>query len=220
MNNNDVSDFESFLEKNPHLKDYKVIFPEPGVAVLSKEEIDQTDLPTFNEVEKVPEDVKEDQKRVVKGPDVIEGPSSKIKVKKSGIHGYGVFAVEDILEDELIEECRLLRLGWRTKYHGDPVIKDYVWTNMSCNCKDCKIHGPSQYIALGNGSLYNHSDNQNTKVLMDYKNEVMIITAKTMIPKGSEIFVNYGKNYWKIREKKEPTNEETKEKISEPGTKE
>jgi uncharacterized membrane protein YfhO len=88
-------------------------------------------------------------------------------------------------------------------------------------CKDCQIHGPHQYMALGYGSIYNHSDNQNTIVNLDYKNEIMTVKAKTLIPKDSEIFVNYGKNYWKIRQKKETENEikEVKQQ-SESGTKE
>ena len=216
LDNEVANDFTKFLELNPHLKDYKVIFPEPGVAVLSKDELDSNSLPKIDSLERVPDtELKEETPPVVNKPDVILGPSSKIQVRKSSIHGYGVFATEDIQEGEHIEECRLLRLGWRTKYTGDPVIKDYVWTNMSCKCKDCQVHGPHQYLALGNGSIYNHHDNHNTEVVLNYRNEVMHIKAKRFIPKDSEIFVNYGKNYWKVRQKKETTNE-TKEETKTP----
>lgn len=203
LDNEKMSDFEKFLEANPKLKDYKVEVTEPGVAVLSKPE-QKTEIPSAPPI-----------------LDSIEGPSNKIQIKKSPVHNYGIFANEDIQEGELIEEVRLLRLGWRAKYNGDPVIKDYVWTNNNCMCKDCQIHGPHQYIALGYGSIYNHSDNQNTIVNLDFKNEIMTIKAKTIIPKDSEIFVNYGKNYWKIRQKKETENEIKEDKQqSESGTKE
>jgi hypothetical protein len=219
LDNVEVNDFEKFLEANPHLKEYKVVFPEPGVAVLSKEELDS--IPKIDSLERVSDiEPKEEIPTAMGKPDVIFGPSSKIQVRKSSVHGYGVFAIEDIAEGEHIEECRLLRLGWRTKYTGDPVIKDYVWTNQSCKCKECAMHGPHQYLALGNGSIYNHADEHNTDVIMNYKNEVMYIKAKKFIPKDSEIFVNYGKNYWKVRQKKEVTNETKEEKISESGTKE
>lgn len=206
LQNEKISDFEKFLEANPSLKDYKVHITEPGVAVLSKENILEN-----KPVESVSPTIL----------DVIQGPSNKIKIKKSPVHNYGIFAIEDIEEGELIEEIRLLRLGWRAKYNGDPVIKDYVWTNNNCKCKECLVHGPNQYLALGYGSIYNHSDDQNTVINMDYKNEIMTIKAKQLIPKDTEIFVNYGKNYWKVRQKKELANETKEEtKNSESGTKE
>lgn len=222
LDNEAVNDFEKFLEANPHLKEYKVVFPEPGVAVLSKEGLDENSIPMIESLERVSGDeLKEEAPPTTNKPDVILGASSKIQVRKSELHGYGVFAIEDIQEGEHIEECRLLRLGWRTKYTGDPVIKDYVWTNMSCKCKECQIHGPHQYLALGNGSIYNHADDHNTEVILNYRNEVMYIKAKRFIPKDSEIFVNYGKNYWKVRQKKEVTNETKEEtKNSESSTKE
>lgn len=210
LDNVEASDFEKFLEVNPHLKDYKVEIPEPGVAVLSKE--------NFPSVQEQPAETPQ----LLTPPifDVIRGPSIKIQIQKSSIHNYGVFALEDINEGEEIEQCRLLRLAWRAKYHGDPAIKDYVWTNMHCKCKECQMHGPQQYIALGFGSIYNHSDDQNTTVNLDYKNELMTVKAKRFIPKGSEIFVNYGNNYWKIRQKKESSDETKETKISESETKE
>jgi len=207
LNIDDVSDFGKFLENNPQLKDYRVEITEPGVAILTKE--DSKVIVPSSEV------VPQNQPRVL---DVIKGPSPKIQIRKSQVHNYGIFASEDIHEGEEIEECRILRLGWRAKYHGDPVIKDYVWTNMNCKCKECMMHGPHQYIALGYGSLYNHSDEQNTILNLNYKDELMTITAKTFIPKDSEIFVNYGKNYWKIRQKKEFSNEKSESQESEQET--
>ena len=35
-------------------------------------------------------------------------PPKKVYVKKSPVHGWGVFASEKIFKDELIEECTIL----------------------------------------------------------------------------------------------------------------
>jgi hypothetical protein len=37
--------------------------------------------------------------------------NSKLEVRKSLIHGYGVFAKEDIKEGELLEECHYYEVG-------------------------------------------------------------------------------------------------------------
>jgi SET domain-containing protein len=125
--------------------------------------------------------------------------SDKICLKKSEIHGLGVFAKQDIKEQEKIEVCKLLRLGWRMAYQHDPVVKDYCWGNMSCACEQCKIHGPTTYLALGYGSIYNHSDNPNSNISFDYKNQVFVVVASRDISNGEEIFVTYGDSYWKYR---------------------
>jgi SET domain-containing protein len=136
----------------------------------------------------------------VSGPDIIVGPSLKIEVRKSSIHGYGVFAKEDITEGELIEQVKLLRLAWRANYTNDPVLRDYIWGDKSCKCKDCEMHGFPQYIALGFGSLYNHSVTPNTTQQLDFATEIMTIKAGRRIEKDEELFVNYGHKYWLVRD--------------------
>jgi SET domain-containing protein len=125
--------------------------------------------------------------------------SPKVQVKRSDIHGYGVFAVEQIEKDTTIEISRLLRLGWRMMYQNDPVIRDYCWGNLGCACEQCKIHGPHSFIALGYGSLYNHADTPNTEIKFDFEKGVMTITAVREIKMGEEVLVSYGENYWKHR---------------------
>ncbi|WP_423146360.1 hypothetical protein [Rubrolithibacter danxiaensis] len=79
----------------------------------------------------------------------VQGPSIKIELKESSVHGYGVFAKETIEVGELIEEARLLALKFRSKYTHDPVLRDYIWADKSCSCDKCRQHGLRQYIALG-----------------------------------------------------------------------
>jgi SET domain-containing protein len=129
--------------------------------------------------------------------------NSKIMIHNSNVHGYGVFAREEIKEGETIEVCRLLRLAWRMAYQSDPVIRDYVWGTVNCPCEQCKLHGPNAFIALGFGSIYNHKDEPNTTIKLDYEKGSMTVVAKTNIGRNEEIFVTYGQKYWMTRSNKE-----------------
>lgn len=129
----------------------------------------------------------------------ILGPSSKIMLGQSSIHGFGVFAKEEIKKGELIEEARLLRFKWRSFYITEPTTLDYIWVNNKCQCDICKEHGYRVYLALGNGSLYNHANIPNTTQKLNFKEETISITAKEDIPANQEIFVSYGENYWLYR---------------------
>ncbi|MGF7078508.1 SET domain-containing protein-lysine N-methyltransferase [Mucilaginibacter sp. UYCu711] len=133
-------------------------------------------------------------------PDVIKGHSPKIEVRRSPVHGYGVFAKEVIDEGEFIEECKLLKMGWRGLYPSDPTIKDYAWGNRGCTCIECRRHGVFQYLALGLGSIYNHADAPNTKQNLNFKTEVFTIKARRRIEKDEEIFVTYGDKYFLVRD--------------------
>lgn len=142
----------------------------------------------------------------------------KIKLDYSEIHNRGVFATEDIESEEIIERCPLVHLGFRGKYHGDPKIWEYVYTNR-CDCKECEIHGSNLYMVLGYGMLYNHSDAPNTVWNFDYKNLIGDVVSQMPIKKGEEITVSYGPNYFNNREKnneiiKKPVETPCLEKIS------
>jgi SET domain-containing protein len=137
---------------------------------------------------------------VAETPDLIRGHSPKVEVRRSPIHGYGIFAKEVIEEGELIEESKLLKLGLRANYLHDPTLKNYVWADKTCECEECKIHGAHQYLALGLGSLYNHSGEPNTRQNNNYRSEIMSIHARGRIEKDEEIFISYGKKYWLIRD--------------------
>ncbi len=126
--------------------------------------------------------------------------SPKLEISNSPVHGIGVFAKEQINQNEIIEVSRLLKLGWRLHYQHDNILRDYCWTP-NCSCQECTIHGPSMYLGLGFASIYNHSDQPNTKTNFDYKNNTLIISANKDINAGEELFVSYGNNYWKSRSK-------------------
>lgn len=184
MNASLQDELKALYKKYPELQDCSVIFTGEGKVILQNKDsnsgerlCEQRDLPSM-----------------------LKGPSSKIGIRESGVHGHGVFALEDIDEGELIEEAKLLRLSLRRKYIHDKIILDYAWANKKCGCNECKQHGTVNYMALGFGSVYNHADVPNTVQQFDYKKEVFTIIAAKQIKNGEEIFVSYGEKYWLVRE--------------------
>lgn len=139
-----------------------------------------------------------------------------IQIKNSEVHGRGVFASKIIKKDDLIEVAPLIRLEWKLKYQYDRIIRDYCWMNSKCDCQDCKMHGPALYLAMGYGSMYNHHDEPNTKIKLDYNNLQLIIMANRDIQQDEEIFVSYGERYFKTSRRRIATQqEETKKETNE-----
>jgi hypothetical protein len=186
MNTNLLHDIQALYDKYPELLHQSVEFADGGNAIIKH----------------LPRETNEKKSCIAptERPSFIKGPSTKIRVARSGIHGYGVFAEEGIAEGELIEEAKLLRLALRRKYIHDKVLVDYLWANKSCTCDECQQHGFVNFLALGFGSLYNHSDHPNTIKHLDFAAELITITAGRQIHPGEEIFVTYGEKYWLIRE--------------------
>lgn len=108
---------------------------------------------------------------------------NKIHVKKSSMHGYGVFAGKALKKGEIIEECYfILSKG------GDDVIQDFYF--------DAK--GRSA-LFLGFGSIYNHAEKPNADYNIKVKKRLAVIKAKRDIKKGEEIFVSYGDKWFSSR---------------------
>lgn len=105
-------------------------------------------------------------------------------VRESQLGGRGVFTLEDIPEDSLIEICPVIVLSeYDLKLVHQTDLHDYyfLWGEDQSQCA----------IALGYGSLYNHSYHPNARYLLDYdKHTIDIYTIKD-IEAGEEIMVNY-----------------------------
>ncbi len=103
-------------------------------------------------------------------------------------YGRGVFAGKNFAKGELIEVCPVLllseheiHLAWAS--HGSILERyyfDYDWKYSA--------------IALGYGSLYNHSNNANADYSSNTNEEEVVIFARKKIKKGGQIFINYGYN--------------------------
>jgi uncharacterized protein len=116
--------------------------------------------------------------------------ATKVEVKESPGRGLGVFATEYIIEGEVIEECHMITLPIP---NGEPsaLLMDYRFNWPQEGEKK------EQVVVLGNGSIYNHNDNNNA-VWRDHPRWRLFqfVAIKRILP-GEEIFIYYGNNnYW------------------------
>lgn len=115
--------------------------------------------------------------------------NSKIEIRKSPIHGWGVFAKEDIKSNEILEEIPFLILPIN-KGDISSLFIDYRFNFPSGNWK-------YQVLPMGFACYYNHSNNPNAGWYTDEENEIFIFTSNRFIYKDEEIFTYYGDvNYW------------------------
>ncbi len=109
----------------------------------------------------------------------IEGPA--LRVDQSEIHGTGVFAGRRFEAEALMERCPVLVVPpSQAKRVVGTMLGDYVY----------EWEGGS-VVALGFGSLYNHSRSPNARYEMDYDLEEIHVVALRVIEEGEEILVNY-----------------------------
>jgi len=114
----------------------------------------------------------------------------KIFIDKSPVHGWGVFAKEDIMEGEVFEECPVLTL---------PIEKGEVTSLLI----DYRFNWPQggeweeQVFPLGYGGLYNHSEKANAYWVSNTDDKTFKFIANRDIQPNEEIFVWYGDiSYW------------------------
>lgn len=106
-----------------------------------------------------------------------------LEVKKSK-YGRGIFATRDIQKGELLEESHIILVPKEEyKYLKKTVLSNYFfwWRKDKTECA----------IALGYGSLFNHSYTPNATYKFIRKNKTINFYAYTDIKAGEEIFVNY-----------------------------
>lgn len=111
---------------------------------------------------------------------------NKLWVKKSSIHGYGVFAGKNLRKGEKIEECYYILSDCE-----DDIIMDFIFD----------LKGRSALL-LGYGSLYNHSEHPNAEYVFNRKRKIATFKASESIKQGQEIFVSYGDEWFSSRDVK------------------
>lgn len=108
----------------------------------------------------------------------------KIEVRPSRGRGRGVFAIQPISCDELIESCPVILFEpkYRAVLEATPLY-DYLygWSDESDEVA----------IALGYGSLYNHSDQPNASYRKNRSRNAIDFIATTVIAVGEEITISY-----------------------------
>lgn len=98
--------------------------------------------------------------------------------------GKGVFTHTEIHKDDVIEICPVIILSAEEKtiIHGTGLHDYYfLWGEDSDEAA----------IALGYGSLYNHSSDPNAKFEVDLQNQSINIYCRRDIKAGEEITINY-----------------------------
>jgi len=131
--------------------------------------------------------------------EIVFDPATSLEIRKSQIHGRGVFATKNIVAGDVIETFPLVPLRFRLRYIGDPQIICNTLIHSTCPCEDCKEHGYAAYMSAGNGMFYNHQDDHNAELHVEWNLLYCEVRARKNIKPDSEIFINYGKNYpWEI----------------------
>lgn len=126
--------------------------------------------------------------------------SEKIEVRKSKIHGYGVFAVSDIKKGEVLEECTYLRF-----IQGiDKNFLSYAYSWPKRDRHDLQGHFKWAVVPFGYACLYNSSNDHtsnNADWETDEKTNLFIFKAVKDIPADTEILTYYGDAFWQNRKK-------------------
>jgi len=101
----------------------------------------------------------------------------------SGKHRYGMYCTEDIVKDSVIEICPIIVIPGE---EARQIVRGFVLYEYYFEWKKENIA-----IALGYGSLYNHSPKPKAVFEADYKNQLIIFKSLEAIPSGTEILVDY-----------------------------
>ncbi|MDP3953512.1 MAG: SET domain-containing protein [bacterium] len=110
----------------------------------------------------------------------------KVEYKRTKSRGRGVFALKDLKRGQLIEEAPVIVLSPKDSSVCERTILDlyiYPWKGKKDGC-----------LALGYGSLYNHSFEPNAEYDLNYRKTTISYTALHSIKKGDEVLVNYNGN--------------------------
>ncbi len=99
-------------------------------------------------------------------------------------YGRGVYTSVAIPQDSLIEICQVIPIpSYETSIIHKTILHDYyfAWGEDRSACA----------IALGFGSLYNHSADANADFILDFNARTIEIICVRDIEAGEEIFINY-----------------------------
>ena len=108
----------------------------------------------------------------------------KVHVRRSSIHGRGVFTVGPLSRGSIVEACPALVLSV-DDIRDNGTLSFYVY-----DWGDERVA-----LALGYGSLYNHSESPNAYAEIDHVRNMIIIKALRRIEADEEVTLNYGEDY-------------------------
>jgi len=106
-----------------------------------------------------------------------------VELKNTPKKGRGVFALRSFKKGEIIESAPIININPKERKHLEKTILNfyiYPWRSTR-----------SGAIALGFGSIYNHSFTPNADWKQNFKTNMMVYRAIKDIKKGDEVLVNY-----------------------------
>lgn len=98
--------------------------------------------------------------------------------------GRGIISCNIILPGEIIEKSPTIFID-----EFDEALSDYVFNNNG------KYH-----VTFGLGSMFNHNDKPNVDWYFSKNREITYIANRMILP-SEELFISYGKKYWRKRKK-------------------
>jgi hypothetical protein len=116
-------------------------------------------------------------------------------IQNSDVHGRGVFSERSFNKDDVLEVFPLTPMGFRTRYQGDFGVLTHGFIHDKCPCEECKRHGYVIYLGMGYSSGYNHQDEPNAEMIIDFASLSGTVRALKNIEKDSEIFIKYDNNH-------------------------
>jgi SET domain-containing protein len=123
-------------------------------------------------------------KRKQKNTDSATGDSRvwPVRLKRSELHGRGVFARRTIAKGEVVEQAPLIVLdGDDWDLVAETRLGGYVYELSKGRCA----------VAGGLGAFYNHASPANAEYRADAKREVVTVYAVRKIKSGEEVCINY-----------------------------
>lgn len=117
-----------------------------------------------------------------------------LEIKTTEYKGIGVFAKKDFKRGDVIEFCHCIALSLKSRLIVDSSIVQYYYA-----LPPEDQYGHSGLIPLGFGGIYNTSDSMesaNAKYAGNFKDKLIIYTARKDIKIGEEICVWHGDGYY------------------------
>lgn len=112
---------------------------------------------------------------------------NKIGIGKSQVNELGVWAIDNFIDNEIVEVCPVILFD-KKDIEGNAML-DYVF----------KIDDNQYAFALGAGTLYAHRNQSNVRWNYDPVKKSIIFRTSRPIKQGEELFISYGKDYFKSR---------------------
>lgn len=130
--------------------------------------------------------------------DKINIKNKNLCIKKSfiDIAGLGVYTNRNFNINDIVEISPVLRVQSDFLFQDGNILNDYIFRDPYDNTH--------KLVALGFGSMYNHSDDPNLRYF--YQNGRMIYQAIKPIKKDDELYISYGTNWWHARNNKTKIN--------------